>query len=73
MQEDSHGASAGLFDVSTGAGSLLGPLATGAAVDVLYPLFRATDGYGAMWPVLGTSTLLSLLFLKEGSPEPARG
>lgn len=60
-----HGTASGLFDVSGGAGSLLGPLVTGAAIDVLQPLFRSTDGYGAMWTVLGTSILLSLAFLRH--------
>jgi hypothetical protein len=38
-------------------------------------IFRATDGYAAaMWPVLGTSTLISIAFMrkrdlsKEGAP-----
>ena len=65
MPRESHGASAGLFDVSSGAGSLLGPLLTGVAIDVLHPLFASTDGYAAMWPVIGTSTLLSIAFLKN--------
>lgn len=65
MPRESHGASAGLFDVSSGAGSLLGPLVTGVAIDVLHPLFASTDGYAAMWPVLGTSTLLSIPLIED--------
>lgn len=65
MPGESHGAAAGLFDVSGGAGSLLGPIMTGVAIDALHRLFPSTDGYGAMWPVLGTATLLSLVFLRE--------
>jgi MFS family permease len=64
MPEGSHGASAGLFDVSNGAGTLLGPLVTGSAIDLLYPLFRSTEGYAAMWVVLGTSTLLSIVLMR---------
>jgi MFS family permease len=64
MPSESHGASAGLFDLSSGCGSLLGPLLTGTAIELLHPLFASTDGYAAMWPVLGTATLLSLAFLR---------
>ena len=67
MPRESHGASAGLFDVSSGAGSLLGPLLTGAAIDLLRPLFASTHGYAAMWPVLGTSTLLSIALMRGTS------
>jgi MFS family permease len=65
MPRESHGAAAGLFDVSSGAGSILGPLLTGAAIDVLRPLFESTKGYAAMWAVIGTATLLSIPLLKE--------
>lgn len=64
MPRESHGASAGLFDVSSGAGSLLGPLVTGAAIDLFRPQFASTDGYAAMWPVLSVATLLSIPLLK---------
>jgi MFS family permease len=63
IPRENHGASAGLFDVSGGAGSLLGPVLTGAAIDVLHPLFPSTDGYAAMWPLIGSATLLSIPFL----------
>ncbi len=69
MPHKSHGTTAGLYDVSSGAGSLLGPLLTGAAIDLLRPLFESTDGYAAMWPVLGTSTLLSIALLRAPVPE----
>jgi MFS family permease len=58
--ERGHGASAGLFNLSSGVGTLLGPLLVGTAIDLLHPLFAATDGYAAMWPVIGTSSLLSV-------------
>jgi MFS family permease len=70
MPPESHGAAAGLFDVSSGVGSLLGPLLTGAAIDLLRPLFEKTDGYAAMWAVLGTASLLSIPFLK--APQSSR-
>jgi MFS family permease len=65
MPSQSHGATAGLFDLSTGAGSLLGPLVTGAAIDAFHSLFRATAGYAAMWPVLAISTLISIPFMRR--------
>lgn len=37
----------------------------GAAIDLLHPIFRSTDGYAAMWPLIGTTTLLSIAFLKS--------
>jgi MFS family permease len=63
----SHGAVAGLFDVSSGVGTLLGPTITGAAIDVLRPLFGATHGYGAMWPVLSVSILASTTMIWRAS------
>lgn len=75
MPKESHGASAGLFDLTSGGGALLGPLLTGAAIDLLRPVFPSTNGYAAMWPVLGTATLLSLFFLRapkeRSATEPA--
>jgi MFS family permease len=70
--ERGHGASAGLFNVSSGVGTLLGPLLVGAAVDWLHPLFVSTDGYAAMWPVIGTSSLLSVPLLWSAPDNPAR-
>jgi MFS family permease len=64
MPRGSHGATAGLFDLSGGAGTLLGPLITGAAIDALAPAFAATGGYAAMWPVIGTAALLSIGLLR---------
>jgi hypothetical protein len=35
----------------------------GVSIDVLQPLFSATNGYGAMWIAIGAPILLSLPFL----------
>lgn len=51
--------------MSGGAGSLLGPQLTHAAIDAFHPLFSSTDGHAAMWPVIGTSALLSIAFLRQ--------
>jgi MFS family permease len=65
MPSGKHGATAGLYDVSSGMGTLLGPGLTGAAIDVLHPFFVSTKGYAGMWPVLGTCTLASVLLLRR--------
>jgi MFS family permease len=67
MPSRSHGAVAGLFDVSSGVGTLLGPTITGAAIDIFRPLFRSTSGYGAMWPVLSMSILAGAVMLRRAS------
>jgi MFS family permease len=54
---DKHGIVAGLFDASSGVGTLLGPTLTGLAIDFLGRLFPASHGYSAMWPVLSVSVL----------------
>jgi MFS family permease len=72
VPRQSHGATAGLFDVTSGAGTLLGPLVTGAAIDLLRPLFPATSGYAAMWLVIGGASLASTLLLREPKHQPAR-
>jgi hypothetical protein len=58
---------AGLFDVSSGVGTLLGPTITGVAIDLLRPLFGSTHGYGAMWPIVSVSVLASTAMLRRAS------
>jgi len=69
MPPGSHGTVAGLFDVSSGVGTLLGPTITGIAIDLLRPLFGSTHGYGAMWPVLSASILASAVMLRYASAQ----
>jgi MFS family permease len=59
----SPGAIAGWYELSRGVGVIAGPIVTGAAIDVLKPLFSSTQGYAAMWLVQGLSLLLSLPLL----------
>jgi MFS family permease len=61
----SAGAAAGLLDLSRGIGVVLGPVVVGVAIQVFHQPFDATDGYGAMWPVIGIPVLFSLLFLRR--------
>jgi MFS family permease len=62
-REQSPGQSAGWYELSRGVGVILGPIITGAGIDALRPLFRATQGYAAMWLVQGLALLLSLPLL----------
>ena len=66
-----HGISAGLFDTSSGIGTLLGPALTGIAIDALGRFFPGSHGYAAMWPVLAASVLGSVFFLRAASLKPA--
>ena len=58
-----EGALSGLFGFSRALGAVLGPIVVGVAIDVLAPVFPATNGYGAMWVAIGVPILLSLPFL----------
>jgi MFS family permease len=58
-----EGAVSGLFGFSRALGAVLGPIAVGVSIDVLGPLFGATQGYGAMWVAIGVPILLSLPLL----------
>jgi MFS family permease len=60
---EKHGIVAGLFDASSGLGTLLGPTLTGLSIDLLRPIFPASHGYAAMWPVLSLSVIGSTVIL----------
>jgi MFS family permease len=62
-RQQSPGQIAGWYELSRGVGVIIGPIVTGAAIDVLRPVFRETQGYGAMWLVQGLALLASLLLL----------
>jgi MFS family permease len=67
-----EGALSGLFGFSRALGAVLGPIVVGVAIDVLAPVFPATNGYGAMWIAIGAPILLSLPFLNalKANEEP---
>ena len=52
MPDDARGGVAGLATTTKGLGLIVGPLAAGAAIDLL--------GYRALWPVCGVLVLLSV-------------
>lgn len=62
---EKHGIVAGLFDASSGVGTLLGPTLTGLAIDLAGRLFPASHGYSAMWPVLSLSVVASTVLLAQ--------
>lgn len=68
--EGSEGVAAGIVDVSRGMGVVLGPVLVGYAIRYSGSLFRQTDGYAAMWPVIGIATLLAVPLLRMIRVEP---
>jgi MFS family permease len=60
MKDDDHGLTTGLYSLSRGVGTALGPLLAGIAIGVLDGVFPGTDGYQAMWGVCGAAILLSV-------------
>lgn len=60
VPDERHGAASGLFGVSRGIGSTLGPVVAGVAIMVLEPVLGSTQGYGAMWLVCSAALLASL-------------
>jgi MFS family permease len=60
-----EGAAAGMLDFSRGVGVVLGPVFVGAAVTgTADGWFSATNGYAAMWPVIGVAVLATLPILR---------
>ncbi|ADB51707.1 MFS transporter [Conexibacter woesei] len=67
MPAGSHGALTGFYSLSRGIGTMLGPLLTGLAVQLLRGPFDGTEGYQAMWLVCGGTVLASLFFVRRMS------
>jgi MFS family permease len=53
MPAQDRGAIAGLATTTKGIGLVTGPILAGAAIDLLAPHLEATEGYQALWPILG--------------------
>lgn len=60
MADDDHGLTTGLYSVSRGVGTALGPLLAGIAIGLLDGVFPSTDGYQAMWGICAGAVLLSI-------------
>ncbi|GAA4788776.1 hypothetical protein GCM10023200_24200 [Actinomycetospora chlora] len=63
LPDEHHGAASGLFLLSRGLGCLVGPLAVGVAVSLAAPAFPASQGYDAMWFVIGPAVLAAVPLL----------
>jgi ABC-type Fe3+/spermidine/putrescine transport system ATPase subunit len=59
--------------VTRGLGVVLGPIIVGVAVQAFHGTFPSTNGYAAMWPVIGIPVLATVLLLRTLEPraEPA--
>lgn len=72
MPPEERGAIAGLATTTKGVGLVIGPLAAGAVIDVLAPYLEHTEGYQALWPVLGVPIILAIpLVARLGRAEAA--
>ena len=60
MPPGQRGAVSGLATTTKGIGLVIGPLAAGAVIDLMRPRLDATEGYQALWPVLGLPILLAI-------------
>jgi MFS family permease len=63
MPPDERGAISGLATTTKGLGLVIGPLLAGAVIDLLSPTLERTQGYQALWPVLGIPILLAIPFV----------
>jgi MFS family permease len=58
-----RGTITGLATTTKGIGLIIGPLAAGAAIDILRPYLTATDGYAAVWPAMAVPILAAIPFV----------
>jgi MFS family permease len=66
MPKGEHGAMTGVYSLSRGLGTMLGPILAGLAIQTLGPtVFTSTSGYGAMWVVTAAAIFASLPFLAK--------
>lgn len=72
MPPAERGAISGLATTTKGIGLIIGPLLGGAVVDLLRPHLGQTDGYQALWPVLGLPILLSIPLMVKLIPAERR-
>lgn len=63
LTDQPHGAISGLFGISRGFGTFLGPLLAGTSIVALRWLFPASNGYAAIWLCISLLILVSLLFM----------
>jgi len=73
MPSESHGAAAGLYGFSRGAGVVLGPVLAGVAIELTQPVFQATQGYASVFGVVSAVILLSIPFVRRIDSEAVEG
>ena len=71
MPAGERGAISGLATTTKGIGLVIGPLVAGAVIDILGPYLEDTDGYQALWPVLGIPILLAIPLVARLAPAEA--
>jgi MFS family permease len=67
-----RGTISGLAVTTRGLGLIIGPLAAGAAIDILHSSLSATEGYAAMWPTVAIPVLAVIPLLKRLADAEAR-
>ncbi len=60
MPTGDRGAVSGLATTTKGVGLITGPLLAGGVVDLLRPHLEVTQGFQALWPVLGIPVILAI-------------
>jgi MFS family permease len=65
MPAKEHGAVTGLYSVSRGLGTLLGPVIAGGVIDLSASVFPQTHGYVAMWLVSSAAIAVSIPLLSR--------
>lgn len=65
LKNEAHGAASGLFGISRGMGSFIGPAITGAAIVAGKHFFSSTNGYAALWWACGMYLTISLFFVRR--------
>ena len=68
MPPGERGAVSGLATTTKGLGLVIGPLAAGAVIDILRPRLEETEGYQALWPVLGVPIILAIPLVARLAP-----
>jgi MFS family permease len=72
MRGGDHGVATGLYGLSHGLGTLMGPLVTGVAIQLLggVPGFTETRGYIALFAVTSVALLISIPVLRRAGLPP---
>jgi len=65
MPPRDRGAIAGLATTTKGFGLLVGVPLTGLAIDLVHPHLSATQGFQALWPLLGVPILIVIPLVKK--------